>query len=438
MSNQTEKPRLNLVVLGHVGAGKSTTLGHLLYKCGKISNFILEHFENESKVLGKSSFKFAWILDKLKLEREKGLTIDISTWEIESNKYKITLIDTPGHKNFIKNTICGITQGDCGVFVVSCIQNEIEPHFIPALGQIRDQVLMAFTFGIKQLIILINKMDDPSVDFSESCFNEVKEKLFSFLKKIGYNDKNLIFIPISAWKGDNLVERSSNITWYVGPVLFEAFDHFIEPRRQFIKPLRIVLRDIYKIGGIGLVPVGKIEAGHLTTMMEVTFAPGNITHQVKSIHINYQPIFQANPGDRIAFNIKGGNIKNFSRGQIVGDAKHNPPVEVESFLAQVMILNHPGPIKKGYTPILCCHSCYIACRLEEIHNKIDRHTGSNEGPITSLKKGDSALVRFVPLKPLSLERFFDYPPLGRFLLRDLSRPIGVGIVKDVTNKFVKK
>jgi elongation factor 1-alpha len=429
-----EKTHVNLVVIGHVDAGKSTTTGHLIYKCGGIDKRTIEKFEKEAKEMGKGSFKYAWVLDKLKAERERGITIDIALWKFETPKYYFTIIDAPGHRDFIKNMITGTSQADCAILVIASGEGEFEAG-IDKNGQTREHALLSFTLGVKQMICAVNKMDDKSVNYSEKRFNEIVENVSGFLKKVGYNPKRIPFIPISGWVGDNMLEKSTNMSWYKGPTLLEALDNIRPPRRPVDKPLRIPLQDVYKIGGIGTVPVGRVETGVLTPGQVVTFAPANITTEVKSIEMHHEALQKAEPGDNVGFNVKNVSVKDIRRGNVCGDAKNDPPAEAADFTAQVIIMNHPGQIHAGYTPVLDCHTAHIACKFTELLTKVDRRSGKKlEDTPKSIKSGDSALVRLVPSKPMCVETFSEYPPLGRFAVRDMRQTVAVGVIKNVTKK----
>lgn len=271
-----EKTHINIVVIGHVDAGKSTTTGHLIYKCGGIDKRTIEKFEKEAADLGKASFKYAWVMDKLKSERERGITIDISLWQFETPKYHFTIIDAPGHRDFIKNMITGTSQADCALLMIASPSGEFEAG-ISSEGQTREHALLAFTLGVKQIIVGINKIDEKSVNYSEARYNEIVNETETFLKKVGYKpNKATDFIPISGFNGDNMLERSTNTPWYKGPILIEALDAIIPPKRPTDKPLRLPLQDVYKIGGIGTVPVGRVETGILKPGMTIYFAPSNM------------------------------------------------------------------------------------------------------------------------------------------------------------------
>jgi elongation factor 1-alpha len=387
--------------------------------------------------MGRASFKYAWVMDKLKASRERGITIDISLWQFETAKYHFTIIDAPGHRDFIKNMITGTSQADCAILMIASPQGEFEAG-ISKEGQTREHALLAFTLGVKQMIVCVNKMDEKTVNFSEDRYNEIKKEVSDFLKKVGYKPDTIPFIPISGWNGDNMLERSANTGWYKGPTLLEALDKIEAPKRPTEKPLRLPLQDVYKIGGIGTVPVGRVETGILKPGMNVTFAPADVKTEVKSVEMHHESIPEAIPGDNVGFNVKGLSVKDIKRGYVCGDSKNDPPKEVESFLAQVIIMNHPGQIENGYTPVLDCHTAHIACKFHEITAKIDRRTGkATEEEPKFVKNGDSALIVLKPTKPMCVETFTDYPPLGRFAVRDMKQTVAVGVIK-VANKKEKK
>jgi len=433
-----EKTHINIVVVGHVDAGKSTTTGHLIYKCGGIDKRTIEKFEKEAKEIGKASFKYAWVLDKLKAERERGITIDIALWKFETSKYYFTIIDAPGHRDFIKNMITGTSQADCAVLVVAAGQGEFEAG-IAKTGQTREHALLAYTLGVKQMICVVNKMDDKSVSYSEGRFTEIKNEVSGFIKKIGYNPDKVPFVPISGWNGDNMLEKSPNMTWWKGPTLIEALDNLEAPKRPSDKPLRIPLQDVYKIGGIGTVPVGRVETGILKPGMVVTFAPTGVTTEVKSVEMHHEALPQALPGDNVGFNVKNVSVKDIRRGNVCGDSKSSPPFETESFNAQVIVLNHPGQIHAGYAPVLDCHTAHIACKFAELLTKVDRRSGKElEAAPKMIKSGDAAIVKLIPSKPMCVESFAEFPPLGRFAVRDMRQTVAVGVIKETTRKVAGK
>jgi len=441
-----EKIHINIVVIGHVDAGKSTTTGHLIYKCGGIDKRAIEKFEKEAAEMGKSSFKYAWVLDKLKAERERGITIDIALWKFETAKFYVTIIDAPGHRDFIKNMITGTSQADCAVLVVASGVGEFEAG-ISKNGQTREHALLAYTLGVKQLIVAVNKIDSTEPPYSEARFEEIKKEVGSYIKKIGYNPITVPFVPISGWVGDNMLEASTNMTWFKGwaverkegkasgMTLLEALDAIVPPSRPTDKALRLPLQDVYKIGGIGTVPVGRVETGVIKPGMVVTFAPAGLTTEVKSVEMHHEALTEALPGDNVGFNVKNVSVKELRRGFVAGDSKSNPPKGAADFFAQVIVLNHPGQIGNGYSPVLDCHTAHIACKFAEIKEKCDRRTGktTEENP-KFIKSGDAAMVTLVPSKPMCVESFSDFPPLGRFAVRDMRQTVAVGVIKSVNFK----
>lgn len=436
--SKKEKIHVNLVVIGHVDSGKSTTTGHLIYKCGGIDKRTLEKYEKEANEMGKGSFKYAWVLDKLKAERERGITIDISLWKFQTEKYYFTIIDAPGHRDFIKNMITGTSQADCAILMIASPQGEFEAG-ISKDGQTREHALLSYTLGVKQMIVGINKMDDKTVNWSEERYTEIQKELSDYLKKVGYNPEKIPFIPLSGFHGDNLIERSDKLKWYKGPTMIEALDNIIPPKRPTEKPLRLPLQDVYKISGIGTVPVGRVETGILKPGMVVQFAPSGITTEVKSVEMHHESLPEAIPGDNVGFNVKNISAKDIRRGYVASDAKNDPARECNTFTAQVIIMNHPGQIGAGYCPVLDCHTAHIACKFTEIKAKMDRRTGkeTEENP-ANVKAGDSALIVITPTKPMCVETFAEYPPLGRFAVRDMKQTVAVGVIKGVEKKVVGK
>merc|ERR1719458_1137675 len=286
--------------------------------------------------MGKESFKYAWVLDKLKAERERGITIDIALWKFESSKRIFTIIDAPGHRDFIKNMITGTFQADAAVLMIASDVGGFEAGFSKE-GQTREHALLAQTMGVKQMVVAVNKMDDTSVNYSQARYDEIKSELTAYLKKVGYNVANIPFIPISGWVGDNMIEASDNMNWYSGPTLLQALDALRPPKRPVDKPLRLPLQDVYKIGGIGTVPAGRVETGVIKPGMVVTFAPVALSTEVKSVEMHHEAL----PGDNVGFNIKNVSVKDIKRGYVTSDSKNKPAAGVQDFTAQVIVLNHP-------------------------------------------------------------------------------------------------
>ncbi|XP_071115239.1 elongation factor 1-alpha 1-like isoform X2 [Haliotis cracherodii] len=445
-----EKTHISIVVIGHVDSGKSTTSGHLIYKCGGIDKRTIEKFEKEAQEMGKGSFKYAWVLDKLKAERERGITIDIALWKFETKKFFITIIDAPGHRDFIKNMITGTSQADCAVLIVASGIGEFETG-ISKDGQTREHALLAYTLGVKQIIVGVNKMDRTLPSFSENRFQEIVTEVKAYLKKVGFDSKSVAFVPISGFHEDNLLKESEKMPWYKGwstektvsdkqvkasgKTLFEALDSIIPPERPVTKPLRLPLQHVYNIGGIGTVPVGRVETGVLKPGMIVTFAPANITTEVKSVEMHHESLAEALPGDNVGFNVKNISVKDIRRGNVAGNSTDDPPATAECFEAQVIVLNHPGQITVGYTPVLDCHTAHVACKFAELKEKVDRRNGKKlEDKPRFLKSGDAAIINLIPSKPMCVEPFAKCAPLGRFAVRDLQQTVAVGVIKEVTQK----
>merc|ERR1712078_737563 len=436
-----DKTHINVVVIGHVDSGKSTTTGHLIHQCGGIDKRTIEKFEKEAAELGKGSFKYAWVLDKLKAERERGITIDIALWKFETPKYHVTVIDAPGHRDFIKNMITGTSQADCGILIIAAGTGEFEAG-ISKDGQTREHALLAYTLGVRQIIVAINKMD--TAKWAEARYLEIIKETSTFIKKVGYNPKTVPFVPISGFNGDNMLAPSTNCPWYkgweketkagksTGKTLLEAIDAIEPPKRPSDKPLRLPLQDVYKIGGIGTVPVGRVETGAIKAGMVVTFAPAGVTTEVKSVEMHHEQLAEGLPGDNVGFNVKNVSVKEIRRGNVASDSKNDPAKEAASFNAQVIVLNHPGEIQKGYTPVLDCHTAHIACKFSELLEKIDRRSGKKiEDTPSKIKSGDACIVKMIPTKPMCVEAFSQYAPLGRFAVRDMRQTVAVGVIKSV-------
>ena len=425
-----EKPHLNLVVIGHIDHGKSTLAGHLLYRLGVVDPKVMQQLEEQAKAAGKESFKYAWILDKMKEERERGITIDLSFMKFETKKYMFTIIDAPGHRDFVKNMITGASQADAALLVVSARKGEFEAGMSPE-GQTREHALLARTLGIEQLIVAVNKMDAPDVNYSKQRYDEIVAVLKKYLKSLGYNVDAIPFIPVSAWTGENLIERSPNMPWYNGPTLVEAFDSLKLPPKPVDKPLRLPIQSVLSIPGAGTVITGRVETGVLKPGDRVVIMPAGIVADVKSIQMHYQDLQQAEPGDNVGVALRGVEKSQLKRGDVVGHLD-NPPTVAEEFTARVVIVWHPSAIAVGYTPVIHVHTASVASRITEIVAKLDPRTGNVvEDHPQFLKAGDTAIVKFKPIKPLVIEKFSDFPQLGRFAMRDMGRTIGIGIVTDV-------
>jgi elongation factor 1-alpha len=431
--SKRDKPHINLIIIGHVDHGKSTGIGHLFYDAGVIPEKQLRDFEAEAKALGKESFKYAWVLDRLKEERERGVTIDLAFYELETRKNVFTIIDAPGHRDFVKNMVTGASQADGAVLFISAKRGEYEAGINPG-GQTREHAFLAKTLGVNQMVVAVNKMDDNTVNWSQQRYEEVKDGVSRLLKMVGYDPSKIYFVPTSGWTGDNLVNKSTNMPWYNGPTLLEALDTFELPPKPLDKPLRIPVQEIYTIRGVGTTPVGKVETGILKPGDDIVFMPSGQKGKVNSIETHYTKIDQAVPGDNIGFNVKGVERDKLKRGEVAAHPKSLCRV-AQAFKGRIFIIHHPTAIGEGYTPVLHIHTAQMAVRFDKLISKLDPRTGQvvEENP-SFLRTGEAAIVRFVPLQPVAMETFKDFPQLGRFALRDMGTTIGAGIVMEIEDR----
>lgn len=418
-----EKPHVNIVFIGHVDHGKSTTVGRLLFETGNIQENIIKKYE-EMGEKGKS-FKFAWVMDRLKEERERGITIDVAHTKFETPHRYITIIDAPGHRDFVKNMITGASQADAAVLIVAVTDG--------VMPQTKEHAFLARTLGINHIIVGINKMD--MINYDEKKFKDVATQVTKLLQMLGY--KNFPVIPISAWEGDNVAKKSDKTPWYKGPTLMEALDQIPEPPKPTDKPLRIPIQDVYSIRGVGTVPVGRVETGVLKVGDVVIFEPAStifhkaIQGEVKSIEMHHESMPEALPGDNIGFNVRGVGKNDIKRGDVAGHPDTAPTVvrPKDTFKAQIIVLNHPTAITIGYTPVLHAHTAQVAVRFEQLLAKLDPRTGNivEENP-QFIKTGDSAIVLLRPTKPLVIEPVKEIPQMGRFAIRDMGQTVAAGMV----------
>jgi elongation factor 1-alpha len=421
-----KKEHLNLVFIGHVDSGKSTTVGRILYETGAISEQVLNKLKDEAAKVGKATFEFAFVMDELKEERERGVTIDISHREFESPKYYCTIIDAPGHRDFVKNMITGASQADAAVLMIS-VKDGIQP-------QTKEHAFLAKVLGISQIAVNMNKMD--AVSYSQAEYDKQKAEAEKLLKGIGYKVENIKFVPCSSYNGDNLTKKSANMPWYTGPTLLEVVDTFVIPSKPRDKPLRLPIQDVFTITGHGTVPVGRVETGIMKPNDSVVVMPSGAKGEVKKIEMHHQELTEAVPGDNVGFNLKGVDKKDIKRGDVLGPST-SPPTVAADFTAQIVVLNHPTAISIGYTPVLHIHTAQFAGRVVEILEKKDPKTGQAvPGKPDFIKTGDVAIVKIQPLKNVVIEKFSDYPPLGRFAIRDMGQTVAAGVVLSVTPKTI--
>jgi elongation factor 1-alpha len=421
------KPHLNIVFIGHVDHGKSTTVGRLLLDTGVIRQEEIDKFRAEAEAKGKATFEFAWVMDDLKEERERGVTIDIAHRRFDTQKYYFTIIDAPGHRDFVKNMITGTSQADAAVLVVSAAEGIQE--------QTREHIFLTRTLGVTQLIVAVNKMDRQEVNYAEAKFKAIEEEVTKLLKNVGYKvAEQVVFLPISAFKDDNINKASPNMPWFKGPTLLAALDNLKVPEKATGKPLRLPVQDVYTITGIGTVPVGRVETGTLKIGDKIIFLPSGKSGEVKSIEMHHEAVTEAGPGDNVGFNVRGIDKNDIRRGDVAGPVS-NPPTVVESFTANIQVLNHPSVLTVGYTPVFHAHTAQVACEFTQLLKRLDPKTGqtAEENP-TTLKTGDAAVVVITPKRPLVLEKYKEFPQLGRFAVRDMGQTVAAGVVIDVKKR----
>jgi elongation factor 1-alpha len=417
-----DKPRVNIVTIGHVDHGKSTLIGRLLFDSGAIPEQELRKLKEKAKELKKETFEFAFVMDNLKEERERGVTIDLMFKGFTTDKYDFTIIDAPGHRDFVKNMITGASQADAAILVVSAKDG--------LQDQTKEHMYLSKVLGINQIIVAVNKMD--AVNYDESKFKEVKDAATKLIETLGYQMDKIPFIPVSAYVGDNVVKKSDKMSWYSGPTLVKLLDDTIAaPEKPISKPLRLPVQDIYSITGVGAVSTGRVETGVLKPNDKVIFMPSKVEGEVKTIERHNKSIPQAEPGDNIGFNVRGVGKNDVRKGDVVGHP-NNPPTIAKSFTAQILVLQHPTVITKGYTPVFHINGSHVACKITEITKKLDPKTGSTleENP-DMLKSGDAAVIKVEPTHAVAVEKQADFPQLAKFAMRDMGKTIAAGIVIDL-------
>jgi elongation factor 1-alpha len=419
-----DKPHMNLVTIGHVDHGKSTLVGRLLFDTGAIREDTMNKLKELAKNVKKETFEFAFIMDKTKEERERGVTIDIMHQRFDTDKYYFTIIDAPGHRDFVKNMITGTSQADGAILVISCKDGVQE--------QTKEHAYLAKVLGVNQLIVTINKMDE--VNYDEAKYKAVKEEAEKLLTGIGFKVDSIPFIPTSGYKGDNVAKKSENMSWYNGDTVLQALDKFEQPEQPVDKPLRLPVQDVYSITGIGTVPVGRVETGTVKKGDKVVFMPSGAEGEIKSIEMHHEEIEEAKPGDNIGFNLRGLGKGDIKRGDVMCHPD-KPAKPVKEFTAQIVVLNHPSVITKGYTPVFHIHTAQVACTITEIEKKLDPKSGEvkEENP-DMIKTGDAAIIKIKPSKPIIIEKQSEMPELARFAIRDMGQTVAAGICIDTVTE----
>ncbi len=421
---EDDKPHMNLAVIGHVDHGKSTLVGRLLFETENVPEHVIEQYREEAEEKGKSGFEFAYVMDSLDEERERGVTIDIAHQRFDTDEYYFTIIDAPGHRDFVKNMITGASQADNAVLVVD-VQDGVAP-------QTKEHVFLARTLGIDEMIVAVNKMD--TVDYDEGDYDAAVDEVKQLMKSVNFDTDDAVFLPVSAFEGDNVAEKSENTSWYDGPTLLEALNNLKEPEEPTDLPLRLPIQDVYSISGIGTVPVGRIETGEMEPGDNVSFQPSDVGGEVKTIEMHHEEVDYAGPGDNVGFNVRGVGQDDIRRGDVCGPAE-DPPTVAETFKAQIVVMQHPSVVTAGYTPVFHAHTAQVACTIESIDQKLDPSSGDvkEENP-DFIKAGDAAIVTVRPQKPLSIEPAQEIPQLGSFAIRDMGQTVAAGKVLEVEER----
>ncbi len=425
------KDHLNLVVIGHIDHGKSTMMGALLIESGAITDREARELEKLAKEYDRESWSYAYVFDRLKEERQRGITIDLAFRKFETPTLYFTIIDAPGHQDFVKNMITGASQADAAILVVSGKKGEMEVG-IAANGQTREHAYLAQTLGVKQLVVAVNKAD--VWDYSEDRYNEVKESISDLLSNIGFPVKKIPFVPVSGLAMENLSKPSDKLAWYKGPTLIDAIDKFTIPEKPLDKPLRLPIQDSYQIKGTGVVPVGRVETGVMKKGDKIIIMPTGFQGEIRSIEMHHEEIDQAIPGDNVGFSIRGINIEDAGRGDCLGHPD-NPPTVITpagSWTGQIIVIWHPTAIAQGYTPVVHAHTAQVAAKFTVLAKKLDQKTGAviEDNP-KFLKRNEAAIVELSPIKKMCLEKYTEIPEMGRFAVRDMGRTVCVGIVKEI-------
>ncbi|MEE2986049.1 MAG: translation elongation factor EF-1 subunit alpha, partial [Candidatus Thermoplasmatota archaeon] len=393
-----------------------------------IEEHVIEKNEKLAAEAGKAGFGLAYVMDGLKEERERGITIDVAHKEFFTPKYYWTIIDAPGHRDFVKNMITGASQADTAVLL--CAAND------GVNAQTKEHAFLAKVLGVSELIIHVNKMDISGVDWSEDKYKSACSEVTQLLKIAGFGSQldRIPMIPASSLNGDNVYEKSDKCPWYSGPTLFEAIDAAPMPAKPVDKPLRLPIQDVYKISGIGTVPVGKIETGTLNVGKTVVFNPSQKSAEVKSIEMHHTMVPKAEPGDNVGFNVRGLAAVDIRRGDVAGYSDSEPTFvrHDETFVGQIQLMDIPKAVSIGYTPVFHAHTAQVAVRFQELLEKTNK-SGKEANP-SFLKTGDACLIRFQPTKPMAIEQMDTFPELSRFAIRDMGKTVAAGVCLKIEKK----
>ncbi|TFL06051.1 P-loop containing nucleoside triphosphate hydrolase protein [Pterulicium gracile] len=421
------KEHLNIVFVGHVDAGKSTLGGNLLYMTGMVDKRTMEKNARDAKEAGVESWYLSWALDSTPQERSQGKTVEVGRAYFETDARRYTILDAPGHKTYVPSMIQGAAQADIAILVISARKGEFETGFEKG-GQTREHIMLVKTAGVSKLIIAINKMDEPTVQWAESRFNEIKDKITPFVKAAGFNPKtDVTFIPVSAYTGVNLKERIPKETapWWSGPAFLEFLDNMAMVDRKIHAPLMMPVSEKYK--DMGTVVVGKVESGHLRKGDSLLLMPNRTSVEVSAIYNELDDEVDAGLcGDNVKIRLKGVDDEDISPGFVLTNPQ-KPIHSVRQFEAQLAILEHKNIICAGYSAVMHVHTLAEEVTLPALLHYFDKATGRrSKKPPQFAKKGQKIVALVETAAPVCVERFADYPQLGRFTLRDEGRTIAIG------------
>ena len=464
------KQHLSIVICGHVDAGKSTTTGRLIFELGGISEREVTKLKEEADKLGKGSFAFAFYMDRQKEERERGVTISCTTKEFFTNRYHYTVIDAPGHRDFIKNMITGASQADVallmvpsdGNFTTSIAKGNAKAGEVQ--GQTRQHSVLINLLGVKQLLVGVNKMDCDVAKYGNDRYTEIKDEMQHMLKKVGWKkgfvDTQLPVLPISGWIGDNLITKSTNMDWWKGmdivplsgdekvihvDTLLDCLEKLVQPpKRTDEGAMRVPLSGVYKIKGVGDVLTGRVEQGKCVKEAGVKFLPTHSTStactgKVFTVEMHHKNVEMAHQGDNVGMNVKGLPKDNMPRvGDIMVTADDTSCARTATFTAQIQVLNHPGELKPGYTPIAFVRTGRSAVKMTEINWKVGKSTGGQkvDGAVM-IKAGEMGLITFAPAQPFVVESFKKCEGLGRLAIMEGNSVVMLGKCVKTTD-YVEK
>ncbi|XP_070556539.1 uncharacterized protein [Ptychodera flava] len=427
----TGKDLINLVVIGHVDAGKSTLMGHLLFLLGNVNKRTMHKYEQESKKAGKASFAYAWVLDETGEERERGITMDVGLTNFETTKKIVTLLDAPGHKDFIPNMITGAAQADVAILVVDASRGEFEAGFDSG-GQTREHAMLVRSLGVTQLVVAVNKLDN--VDWSQERYSEIVAKLGHFLKQAGFKDSEVAYIPCSGLTGENLVEHPKEARlkmWYNKHTLVEQIDKFKPPKRPIDKPFRLCVSDVFKGMGSGFSVSGKIVSGNIQAGDRILVKPAGEQGNIKTVLVQDEDTKWACAGDHVTLTVTGIDQMRVNVGSML--CSPSEPIKATTKVnARVIIFNIDVPITRGYPVVFHYQTLSEPATIKKLISLLNKSTGEviKKKP-RCLVKQSNATICIETARPVCVELYKDYKDLGRFMLRSGGSTIAAGVITEI-------